>query len=625
MKKLIAVILTMVLTMSVAYAQTGDRELDVVRSLGIIRGNENGDLMLSKDVTRAEFAKMATMASSFRDNVSGNAYVSLFSDVRSEHWASGYIKLAVDNGWFTGYIDGSFRPNNPIKYEEGITVVLRIMGYDFSKAVGVFPNVQLDKAREIGLLKNLSGFRGSDLTRKQCKTLFYNMMVAKGPEGKVYGENIGLPISNDEVDYLSMLYKDLEGPFIYMHGDGAAPGGADIYKAGRPVSRLNINDVYYHNKGLNRCFVFDDKKVGRIDHILPNTINPESISIDGVKYTLEGYDAKVQFSSLGKYKMGDTVAVLLGIPDAEGGKNVVGVIDSASVNMTYYGMLSKKEKNNKREVNGKTEYFTKITVLCTDGDIRDFYIDSTGIEPGSFVKVKINEDGTDVSSMPKRSLSGKVTAKGIGDMRFAPGVSIQEYYEQSENKIKNISISDILDARLSSSDVLFYDTDDNNDIKNIILDDVTGNAREYGLLYSVHGDSSGEGGSAMTVHSSTYYYMQDGMEKELHPYGFSADVKRGGVEIYYSMKSGESDSRDKLLRDLEEIKVYAFSGGKAETPEGDMTISSDMKEIYVKEDGAYRQVSLDTIKAGKYDIKGYYNKTAVGKRIRVILAEKKAD
>ncbi len=629
MKKFIAVILTMVLTMSVAYAQDADRELDVVRSLGIIRGNENGDLMLSKGVTRAEFAKMSTMASSFRDNVSGNAYVSLFSDVRSEHWASGYIKVAVDNGWFTGYVDGSFRPNNPIKYEEGITVVLRIMGYDFSKSVGVFPNVQLDKAREIGLLKNLNGARGVALSREQCKTLFYNMMVSKSADGKVlYGESIGLPISGEEVDYLAMIYKDLEGPFVY-NGNEKLLGGMKLYKNGSECTSLNKYDVYYYNKGIAKTFAFDKKVVGRVESIEPNTVNPESVSINGVKYELAGYDSKLKFSSLGSIKKGDTAILLKG----KDGK-VVDVVTSAGIREEYYGLLL-ENKENKYEADGKTVFRSAVTIMCADGVKRDFLVDYSSLDSGKFVKVKISDKEMSMSSMGERALSGKLTSKGIDGHGLAEVVSVADAYK---DKMEALSIDDVLGVDLDKKDVLFYETDSHGNITNLILNDFTGDLKNYGFLYGIDYSNHDELDDSKFIDSNNNGKMDDDEQYEtykvddyIYKYyingtaetlsGSSANYSIGGIEVYQPFSKSKY-----LFRELKSVKAYKVKKDEMmmDTKDGDIKIAPNV-QVYVRRHSDYQLASLDGINAGDYKLTAYYNKAGIGKRIRVIVAENKED
>ena len=107
----------------------------VVRAAGIMVGDASGNMNLDKTVTRAEYAKMLVAASTYKDKVSGVSNSSPFSDVPYTHWAAGYIKTAVAQGWLTGYLDGSYKPDNTVTLEEAATGARKLLGYtteDFS-------------------------------------------------------------------------------------------------------------------------------------------------------------------------------------------------------------------------------------------------------------------------------------------------------------------------------------------------------------------------------------------------------------------------------------------------------------------------------------------------------------
>ncbi len=51
---------------------------------------------------------------------------SRFSDIAT-HWAEAYIRLADDNGWITGYPDGTFGPQRNITRAETATMINRVL------------------------------------------------------------------------------------------------------------------------------------------------------------------------------------------------------------------------------------------------------------------------------------------------------------------------------------------------------------------------------------------------------------------------------------------------------------------------------------------------------------------
>ena len=86
MKKMIALLLSVCLLAGLlalpAAAEDGGTvdAVSMVRALGIMVGDQNGNMNLSANVTRAEFCKMLVAASSYRDTVGGSSGYSLFKD-----------------------------------------------------------------------------------------------------------------------------------------------------------------------------------------------------------------------------------------------------------------------------------------------------------------------------------------------------------------------------------------------------------------------------------------------------------------------------------------------------------------------------------------------------------------
>ena len=89
---------------------------------GIVLGYPDGSFRPADNITRAEFA---TIMSRFVD--ASVAPSSGFADVPSDHWAKGPIDACAANGWIEGYMDGTFRPENPITRAEAVTILNRAL------------------------------------------------------------------------------------------------------------------------------------------------------------------------------------------------------------------------------------------------------------------------------------------------------------------------------------------------------------------------------------------------------------------------------------------------------------------------------------------------------------------
>ena len=95
--------------------------ISTMAALGILDGYSDGTFRPNEPITRAEFAAIAAR---FDENAaSGSAS---FSDL-SGHWAAGEISKAYQNGWVTGYSDGTFRPDRSITRAEAVTLINRVL------------------------------------------------------------------------------------------------------------------------------------------------------------------------------------------------------------------------------------------------------------------------------------------------------------------------------------------------------------------------------------------------------------------------------------------------------------------------------------------------------------------
>jgi hypothetical protein len=67
-------------------------------------------------------------------NYSNNHNDSLYSDVTTSHWAYDDITACKNKGWFSGYPDGTFRPNASITRAEAVKVFAEFLGLEIQPA-----------------------------------------------------------------------------------------------------------------------------------------------------------------------------------------------------------------------------------------------------------------------------------------------------------------------------------------------------------------------------------------------------------------------------------------------------------------------------------------------------------
>ena len=90
-KKSITILLILMMIFSFNALGYGDNtKFTVLKELGSMNGDENGDLALDRYVSRAEYVKMVVALSEQRDSVSKMLKVSPYTDVSYNAWYAPY-------------------------------------------------------------------------------------------------------------------------------------------------------------------------------------------------------------------------------------------------------------------------------------------------------------------------------------------------------------------------------------------------------------------------------------------------------------------------------------------------------------------------------------------------------
>ncbi|WP_312700393.1 S-layer homology domain-containing protein [Sedimentibacter sp.] len=90
--------------------------------LGFVSGYDDGTFKPDRTITRAEFSKLLNGALKTEKKSSIG-----FTDVKNSEWFYDEVRKSIAAGFFSGYENNTFRPNNPIKREEVAKVVSSAM------------------------------------------------------------------------------------------------------------------------------------------------------------------------------------------------------------------------------------------------------------------------------------------------------------------------------------------------------------------------------------------------------------------------------------------------------------------------------------------------------------------
>lgn len=171
-------------------------EIEKMSKIGILKGFPDGYFKPDQMVTRAQFAKVITIALRIPEV---KPDVPTFPDVGKDHWAYGYIEAAAKRGLLKGFPDGTFRPDDQVSKPQIVKIIAQENGWTSSPASATFADIDkshwafayVEGAVVQGILRKAdpyinqsdSVFGDVPATRAQACVLVYRMMEKTGAFG----------------------------------------------------------------------------------------------------------------------------------------------------------------------------------------------------------------------------------------------------------------------------------------------------------------------------------------------------------------------------------------------------------------------------------------------------------
>ena len=175
MKKLLALVLALVMTLSLAVVgsnaafkdadkvnETYSEAVNVLSGMKVFQGYTDGSFQPTGDITRAEVA--AIVYRLYTGDVTDKqaslyATYNKFSDMDGAKWAAGYIGYCANAGLVKGYDAKTFGPADKVTGYQALAMILRAVGYD---AQGEFTGADwqlhvAQTAQQAGVLQNVKG------------------------------------------------------------------------------------------------------------------------------------------------------------------------------------------------------------------------------------------------------------------------------------------------------------------------------------------------------------------------------------------------------------------------------------------------------------------------------------
>jgi len=222
------------------------KQFDIV-SLGIMEGDENGELHLEDALTRAEFAAVITRLLRYENLVDSFSGVpGKFTDVSQDAWYAGYVNLMHGMGIMNGVAENAYAPQQEVTYEQTIKTLVNVLGYSvLAEKKGGYPNGYLAVAGSIGLTREVS--KDETFTRGHLLLLLHNalsidMMVESYSADEEYYIEKGKNFWN--------LYLSSTTQAQMVKGEGIVTANVDTYLTAVNVSlrpdEVEIDDVIFH-------------------------------------------------------------------------------------------------------------------------------------------------------------------------------------------------------------------------------------------------------------------------------------------------------------------------------------------------------------------------------------------
>lgn len=350
-----AVLITVAAPFTAEATSNPELRRKVVSSGGILTSS----FTTGEYITRGEFAQMLVNATSYKSVSAQACTTAVFADVPADMKHAYAIKIAVENGWMTGYLGGVFRPDDAITLREAARGLLALLGYTDDDFTGDQQGGRWSKFQYLDLGEDVGKQAEELITRTDCINLFYNLLRTETASGKAYCTTLGYELTSDgEVNPLTIIDNSLKGPKVVPRRysiDDYVPfdlSEATCYLDGQIASLERLNQekeegflVIYYNTASKTIWAYSSASAGdemgtsmvairgEVSGIYYNStevLTPTTVILDedpDTQYTLGNSDVQFAFSIYGEYKVGDDVILVCEVTQNSNGDYNYTVVD----------------------------------------------------------------------------------------------------------------------------------------------------------------------------------------------------------------------------------------------------------------------------------------------------------
>ena len=328
MKKLLAMVLALVMTLSLAVSANAafkdDKSISddyaesvaVLNGMGVFKGYEDGSFKPEGNITRAEVAtiiyRIYTADVAKNDKSGLYATYNKFSDMAGAGWAQGYIGYCANAELVKGYPDGTFKPSGKVTGYEVLAMILRAVGYDknneFSGADWALHVAQT--AQQLGVLDNVA--KTTDLNAPASRELVAELLF----QGIQKAQVTYTPAFGYVTDKVISTKTNSLGEKNFKLASAAAsdkwgrPATKWTYTTGDKATTFVEKPDLTYTKAVAECDVAHDAGL-KVDTAYTLIVNGQTAN---TKYTVNLTDTKTKMGAQGRlfevYKDAKTIVMI---------------------------------------------------------------------------------------------------------------------------------------------------------------------------------------------------------------------------------------------------------------------------------------------------------------------------
>ena len=637
MKKLLAMVLALVMTLSLAVsANAAFKDADkvsadyseavaVLNGMGVFKGYEDGSFQPQGNITRAEVAtiiyRIYTQDLAKNDKSGLYASYNKFSDMAGAGWAAGYIGYCANAEFVKGYPDGTFKPSGNVTGYEVLTMILRAIGYDKNNEfTGADWALNVAKyAEQAGVLKNVKGVDlNAPATRELVAELLFRA-IAKAPM-VTYTAAFGYQTvsfsgsKNDSKtfkDNETLGHKNFDLDPNPVNGTYGRPATKWTYNCGDKSTTVYDKPVATYTEEFKPCDLCKDLSEKKEAKVTVAYVDGVETSAAAKAYvdTFKAADTKTALGAQGQ---------LVEVYENEKGEDYTVIVIN-----TYLAKVTKvieevKDKNDHVKVEASVNVDVYGNDKYTSGNF-----ETTGFAKNDYVLVTYN--GKDIASMEAAKSEGaKLTGlKGnkLGADKTSKNVQDVTAVAYADAKVAVMATLAPLtgnEIKLGSNYTFYYDTygnvigvgDYNVDADYVVIDRMwnthdDGNGVVYANLVKVS-DASVISRVVVDV-----VYQANGKEDTTRVSGIAADNGHFYEDLmtYTVNKDGEYELTDTGTKvqdksDKDVLCKYDASSNKyritvvKDAKDGDVYMDKDTEILFQyteTPDATYKAYTLDTL------------------------------